>query len=71
MTTEAIKALVGLEAELRGYLEDQAPWRYATSDMEKVLAAIEALKPIAEGTHVVVKPSALVCLICLRANSKS
>jgi hypothetical protein len=55
--TDKIKALVELEAELKGLLAEYLPENRTFKSytrLEIILAAIEALKPLADGTHVVV-----------------
>ena len=49
---EAIKALVGLEPEFSHYAARGIGINITVAELHIILAAIEALKPIAEGTHV-------------------
>jgi hypothetical protein len=65
MTTEAIKALVGLQYSLEQSLDHAAregrvyTFPVDLSHIKTILAAIEALKPIAEGTSMVIDSALL------------
>lgn len=52
--TDPIKALVGLEAQLQEQYNKNYNVRPLADTLHTILAAIEALKPLADGTHVVV-----------------
>lgn len=43
---DRLMAAIALLPEMRSYLNDKAPWRYSTTDMETIIAALEACKPM-------------------------
>lgn len=46
---DRLMAAIALLPEMRSYLNDKAPWRYSTTDMETIIAALEASKPLLAG----------------------
>lgn len=54
MTTDPIKALVDLEPELQRKLRTDHNICLFSDELKAILAAIEALRPVAEGAHVIV-----------------